>query len=443
MNRAGQYEAVYDVLSASTSAPNELLEVCPLSGFGPNEDALAEPLFGKSCSHDNRIGYYRSCYAGHVAEGDFRLSGSSGGMVSWLAVELHRRRVVDATIHVRAKESTDGCHPLFEMAVSRSERDIRLGAKSRYYPVELSRVLRELKTRPGRYAVVGLPCFIKALRLLSRKDSVVRGRLAVFLGLVCGHLKSAGLTDSIAWQLDIPPGELASIDYRLKLPGLPTYDYGVAVTSTKNRDRLVTSRAKHLYGGYGWDTGLFKYSACDYCDDVLAETADVTFGDAWHRRYESDGGGASMVVTRDATLDAMIADAAAAGRLHLDRLDATAVAACQRGGLRHRRDGLAYRLFLKDCQQQWRPKRRVEPSSTGLTRRVQDIQKKRILIASLSHVALQAAIEQGDFRIFRTLMDPHLRAYQALCTTPLWRRLAQRAYGLGLKTFRRLAHGKE
>ena len=38
-----------------------------------------------------------------------------------------------------------------------------------------------------------------------------------------------------------------------------------------------------------WEYGYFKYKACDFCDDIFAECADITVGDAWLSRYKKDG----------------------------------------------------------------------------------------------------------------------------------------------------------
>jgi coenzyme F420-reducing hydrogenase beta subunit len=78
---------------------------------------------------------------------------------------------------------------------------VRAGAKSRYYPVELSGVLNEIRSRPGRYAVVGVPCFIKALHLVRAAEPVLAERIVLTLGLFCGHSKSARMAESFAWQM--------------------------------------------------------------------------------------------------------------------------------------------------------------------------------------------------------------------------------------------------
>src|SRR5690606_38702641 len=40
-----------------------------------------------------------------------------------------------------------------------------------------------------------------------------------------------------------------------------------------------------------WGAGFLQNPACDFCDDVVAETADIAFGDAWVEPYASDGPG--------------------------------------------------------------------------------------------------------------------------------------------------------
>jgi coenzyme F420-reducing hydrogenase beta subunit len=44
-----------------------------------------------------------------------------------------------------------------------------------------------------------------------------------------------------------------------------------------------------------WGAGFFQNSACNYCDDVVAETSDIAFGDAWVEPYSSDGRGTNVV----------------------------------------------------------------------------------------------------------------------------------------------------
>jgi hypothetical protein len=99
---------------------------------------------------------------------------------------------------------------------------------------------------------------------------------------------------------------------------------------------------------------------------VVGETADVSFGDAWVEPYSSDGRGTNVMVVRTRALVDMVEQARSDGRLQLEPADADFIARTQAAGLRHRRDGLAYRLT-------WRkgltPRKRVEPSAALPLRR--------------------------------------------------------------------------
>lgn len=75
--------------------------------------------------------------------------------------------------HVVPVEDPQAENRFFRYRIACTEEEIRAGAKSRYYPVELSEVLQTIRAVPGCYAVVGVPCFIKAFQLLRREDPVL------------------------------------------------------------------------------------------------------------------------------------------------------------------------------------------------------------------------------------------------------------------------------
>src|SRR5690606_33374723 len=99
----------------------------------------------------------------------------------------------------------------------------------------------------------------------------------------------------------------------------------------------------HLADG-DWGAGFFMDPACNFCDDVMAETADVSFGDAWVEPYASDWRGNNVVLVRSPEVARIVSRAIEDGRVKLDRVDASFVAQTQAAGLRQRREGLAYRL---------------------------------------------------------------------------------------------------
>lgn len=408
---------------ASGHSSSSLLHVCPFFGLAPNEDDLAQE-YRAGCQHDSRLGYYRGLFAGYVTEGEFRGRGASGGMATWLLHELFQEAMVDGVIHVRpAAPDRDG-RPLFRYTVSRSASEILGGAKSRYYPVELSDVLAEVRDRPGHYALIGLPCFIKAVKTLARVEPWVAGRIRYYVGLVCGHLKSAAFAESIAWQLGVEPWSVAAIDFRKKLSSRSASEYGVEVTAEREEGLGRIVRPMRGLLGSDWGQGLFMYEACDYCDDVFAEGADVVLGDAWLPRYSQDPLGTNIVVVRRLEFSELLSNAAEAGRLHLEPLTPDEAAQSQQGALRHRREGLAYRLHLKEKVRAWYPPKRVRPEVSHLSKKRRRIYELRTSIARNSHEAFREARWRSDWTVFEARMSVYLRRYE-LAYNGTWRRIGR------------------
>jgi coenzyme F420-reducing hydrogenase beta subunit len=352
---------------------------CPFSPDAANESRLAAELFPDAPRHPT-VGRFRAAYVGAVAEPGFRAHGSSGGMASWMLVELLRAGLIDGAAHVVASEDPARDGRFFEYRIARTEEQIRAGAKSRYYPVEMSEILESIREVPGRYAVVGVPCFIKAVQLLRREDPVFRQRVAFTLGLFCGHMKSARFVESFAWQMEVPLEEVRAVEFRAKDPTRPASTYTAQLTL---RDGTVVRRDWWDLADGDWGAGFFQNSACNFCDDVVAEVADVSFGDAWVEPYASDGRGTNVVVVRSAPVARLVERAILEERLDLAPVDGEFVERTQAAGLRQRREGLSYRLARRAARA--RPPKRVSPDAGSIARRRKLIYRMRMMITFWSH----------------------------------------------------------
>lgn len=360
-------------------APSEAFaRRCPFSPAAANEDAIAAERFPEATQQHWAMGRMEAAYVGAAAEPPFREQGSSGGLVTWVAAELLRSKVVDAVAHVVPADPDGG--GFFRYTLSHDVEALNRGAKSRYHPIELSAVLRAIRETPGRYAVVGIPCFIKAVHLARAADPVLAERITHTLDLFCGHMKSARMVESFAWQTGHGISEVAAVDYRLKDAGRPANWYRAHLTlkagGTAGEDWW------NLADG-DWGAGFFQASACDWCDDVVGETADMSVGDAWVEPYSSDGRGTNVAVVRSPELHAMIEAGRADGRLQLEAVDAEFVTNTQAAGFRHRREGLAYRLTWAKAGV--RPVKRVAPSALGLPWRRKLVYRTRYAIGRWSN----------------------------------------------------------
>lgn len=417
MDTKGRYQAV-----SGGSHNTETSAVCPFANSASNEDVLGKSLFGsvEGIHHDSAVGFYLQNYIGHVEAEGYRERGGSGGMVSWFAAKLLEEGMVDAVIHVK---DAGQAGVMYSYQVSNSVEELENGAKSKYYPIELSKVLEHVKNNDQRFAIIGIPCFIKALRLLEEKDEVIDSRILFHIGLVCGHLKSAFFAEAEAWESGISPENLEKVDFRHKFEDRAASDYGIEATGTIDGKLQSVIKPVRELSVSNWGLGYFKYNACEYCDDVMAETADITCGDAWLPGYSEDGKGTNILVVRNPAFQRILNKYSA--ELQMDSVPVDLVAESQRSGLRHRREGLGYRLSLKDKKGEWRPTKRVQ-ASESISNRRKKIYQGRLNLLEASFTAFQEAKRQGDFDVFSKKMKPLITQYRK-DDSPLYMRAGRRA----------------
>lgn len=335
--------------------------ICPFSDGAPDEDAHGAHLFGDAPHHDGALGRFRATFAGYCSEAGWRDNGSSGGLTSWFLAQALAEGLIDAVVHVHPSSAYG---ELFRYRVSRSVQQVQSGAKTRYYSVHFADALAEVRDSGERFALVGVPCFIKAARNLAMADKRLNEQMVLAVSLVCGHMKSAGFAQSLAWQAGVPPDQLVAADFRVKQQEKAASQYGFGARSRGSETMIVVPMAN--LAGRRWDGGYHRLKACDYCDDVFGETADISFGDAWLPEFSKDPLGTNILVVRSELALQLIERGRQREALSLVDLAPERAVASQAGGLRDRREGLSYRLFLDDRTDQWRPGKRVQARSADI-----------------------------------------------------------------------------
>lgn len=414
LSKYGMYNA--EVKDENILTDLNTQKVCPFSDSAENENYIAEKIYNSDeHEHDTSIGNFLSNYAGYVDEGEFREKGSSGGFGKWLLTELLETDYVDYVIQVEPNKKNG---ELFTYSIFSKGDDLLVGSKSAYYPVTMVDGLNFIKKNKGRYAITALPCFSKAIRLLCLQDDILNSRVKFVLGVICGHLKSTGFAESLAWQVGVEPNKLEHIEFRGKIEGKRANEKGIyAIDSNNQKSKVVSSRS--LIGG-DWGHGLFKYKACDYCDDVVGETTDVSIGDAWLDDYINDSKGANVVIIRNKIINDIVKKAINTSRLKLDAISKEKVIKSQSAGIRHRREGLSYRLYLKQKEGSWAPKKRVEPKKINESQR-RNIYKIREKLSANSHKYFLQAKHQNDLKVFETKISKEIETYKSFYL-PFWKR---------------------
>lgn len=392
--------------------------VCPFLRPDLNEDALAERLLPECANYSRELGRFDRIFAAHVLEGTFRSEGSSGGVGSWIGVELLRRGEIDGVIHVLPVSRKNAEDPFFRYGISVTEDELRRGAHSHYHVVEISEVMQQARTAGKRFLFIGVPCMVKAVRRLQLADEVLRANIPYVVSLICGHLKSVNWSLSLGWAAGLTPEEMAEISFRVKSEKIPAKAYYYRVRAHGEREGRVLNSAEVTGGKF--NMGAMMLNACDYCDDVVGETADLSIGDAWLPRYAFDWRGKNMLIVRNPHLSSLLVKAADESRLHLELMTPSEAAKAQSGGFRHRREGLRYRLALAGSKGKWAPVKRIFSDRKPLPHR-RLIYGLRQHCAAESRRAFRKALTHRDFSLYTRHMEWRfklLRLLEIMIATP-------------------------
>jgi coenzyme F420 hydrogenase subunit beta len=258
---------------------------------------------------------------GYATDPALRFHASSGGVLSAALVYLLDSNTIDYVVQTAASPGS----PLGNALVESLDRSgVYDAAGSRYGPsAPLSQVRRQLQ-KPGRFAFVGKPCDVAALRALSRHDPRVAEKIPFIISFFCAGVPSLKGTKEILSRLGVREDEVAEFRYRGDgWPG-PT-----RVTTTDGR--ILQMSYADAWGGILSRHLQFR---CKICPDGSGGFADMVCADAW---YGDDKGypafaeseGRSLVITRTQKGEDLVRQAQDADYIALSDVDIDEVAKMQ------------------------------------------------------------------------------------------------------------------
>lgn len=315
------------------------IKLCPFNPY-PSDDVrteneLAEIFLKEAPNYHLKVGRYFNTYAGFSEE--YRLTSSSGGLATYIVNALFEQKIIDAVITVG--EGKSNC---YEYQLVKAKEDLLATSKTKYYPVTMANILEELKSFDGKVAVVGIGCFIKAIRLLQYYYPELREKIIFTVGIICGGLKSKFFTEYLAAQAGVTDNEFTKPQFRIKDYKSTSGDYSFGCVDNNGIEKQIKMRTV----GDMWGSGMFKCNACDYCDDVTTELADISLGDAWLYPYNKDGKGTNVVVTRSYIAEELIKKGISNRKLNVEPLSFDKFLKSQQGSFNHRHKALAYRISI-------------------------------------------------------------------------------------------------
>ena len=329
------------------------LKVCPFAGGNKNEDEIGQQLFKNipSISHRKETGFYLNSGIGGVASKEERYQSASGGLTTWFLRQLISQKIVDGVI---CAVKTGDPDKLFKFTVATTDAELCAAAGSVYYPLELSEVIPYILEHPGRYAVIALPCFIKALRLAQNKNKILRERIVMMVSLTCGKLVTSHFAKYIGYCSGLNE-DIANVHFRLKSLDNPSSSYVTKLIGVAGTETTISWNKENLW--FAWN--LLSHNACNCCDDVFGECADVTFMDAWLPEYRQKPEGTSLWISRSPVVDDIFFHGIETGVIGAAIIPIEKVIESQIGLIKKKKQTLSYCLMLLSNSGKSIPQKRI------------------------------------------------------------------------------------
>jgi len=327
------------------------LQVCP--GHAVDVDALNQQVFGRIprtlivrpgrmpgrverdwIVEDYLAGNCRYASIGYATDAAVRERASSGGIVSALLIHALESRLIDGVFLV-CNVPGKPFSPSFDLVTDRD--GVLAAAGSKYWPAPVGRCLGDVLRGPGRYAFVGTPCQIQALRKAETVYKALKRKLAFRIGLFCGRRATVQGQLFTLRHFGVALEDVLEMSYRQG--AWP----GHLVIRLRDGERLDVPRAQQLPGFSGH---LFPHPRCVLCHDSIAELADISVGDSLRLEGERRENEFSLMVARTEAGEGTLQAAEAAGAIHLRPVDIGAVVHSQKRPLLDKRRALWARIRL-------------------------------------------------------------------------------------------------
>ncbi|HET60444.1 MAG TPA: 4Fe-4S dicluster domain-containing protein [Chloroflexi bacterium] len=315
------------------------LRVCP--GIGISLEKYAEQLH--EGQHGPRlIGIFNECYVGHATDEQIRFNSASGGLVTALLLHAIKENKIDGALVVGMSSE----NPLETQSfLATTPTEIISASGSKYCPVSLHKGLDRILAEEGRFAVVGLPCQIHAIRKMETLHPTLREKIVLHLGIFCANSNTYWGTEYFLRRSGIDPREVRAIRYRSE--GWPGK---ISVTLSNGTKKIMPrgTTEKRWYRRAIFSSAFhfdFMIPRCLLCPDQTCELADISLGDPWLKEYtQTERIGKSIAITRNSIGHAFLTAAVEANKVSLEKMPVSIVAQAQNYGFKA---GVGARIRLR------------------------------------------------------------------------------------------------
>ncbi|MDI9546470.1 MAG: Coenzyme F420 hydrogenase/dehydrogenase, beta subunit C-terminal domain [Chloroflexota bacterium] len=342
--------------------PELAYAACP--GKGLDYPALNRSVFGSE--PDNwLIGHWRRIAIGYATDPAIRRAAASGGVITRTLLYLLESGRIDGAVVVRQGYPQPW---LAEPLIAATADEIRAASQSVYAPIPVNALLDRMERFDGVLAYAGLPDQVAALRTLQAARHPAARKVRYVLGPYTGTNMYAAAIESYLRANGVHSAEEV-VELRYRAGEWP----GHLLIRTRDGREL---RAEKFY--YNYLIPFYITQSTLYSVDFTNELTDISVGDAWHPRYEAQGGGFSVVVARSAAGQELLDEMQEAGALHLEDADLPSALAMHGHMLDFKKRGSFIRIAWRAARGLPVPDYGYRPATIPLSRQLVEV-----VIASL------------------------------------------------------------
>lgn len=257
-----------------------------------------------------------------------RFHGSSGGVITALCLYLLESGKVDGILEIGASKERPW---QTEMYCNISRDEVLNCSGSRYAASSPLLTIKKYLESDLKYALVGRPCDIVALKNYERQNSKVHERISYTLSFFCAGTPSEDAQGKLLENLHCSFDNCKKLVYRGD--GWPGF-------ATAEDDKGIQNRMSYNES-WGKILGRDIRKVCRVCIDAVGEQADIACGDAWYLNEKgepdfSEHDGRNVVFGRTEKGKGLLKEAVDSGYIVLDKFNIDELKSIQKFQLERR-----------------------------------------------------------------------------------------------------------
>lgn len=255
-------------------------------------------------------GEYINTYEGYSLDNNIRYEASSGGVLTTIAIYLLENNIVDAVIQTGMDKENPQETKTY---VSTTRDQVIENMGSRYsISVPLMNILQLLQ-KSMRYAFIGKPCDVTALKRYMQINSELKEQIVITLSFFCAGMPSNISNNHLLKKMGVEKEALVSFQYRGN--GWPGY-----TTAIDKNGQVYQIEYNIAWGDY---LGRDVNTICRYCMDGIGESADISCADLWYLNEDnkpdfSEHEGRNIIFSRTPLAENIIYDMAKRGIIYMN-----------------------------------------------------------------------------------------------------------------------------